>query len=193
MQSQQNTTTCRPDDRERAFAQDIYRRHSGALLSFARKLTFGDTHAAEDLVQEAFVRAWRHAERLTAAPDLARPWLFTVVRRLAIDVHRARSIRPEAYHDRQPEPRPVSDGVEETLTSHVMARALARMTPSQREVLVHRYLLDLSVQETASELNIPTGTVKSRSSHAVRALRRTLAADGVPGFEPRRRVPLASP
>jgi len=162
---------------EHTFTRDVYRRHGAALLRFARTLTIGDPQAAEDIVQEAFVRAWRHSDRLNSHPDLLRPWLFTVVRRLAIDGHRARQARPVEADEDEALILPVQDGMENTLNRHVVTDALRTLEPQQQAVLVHRYLLGLSVEETAAELRIPTGTVKSRSSKALRALRTVLTVD----------------
>src|SRR5262245_37563147 len=131
------------------FAREVHRKHKPALLRFARTLTLGDPQAAEDIVQEALVRAWQHAWRLDTTPEELRPWLFTVVRRLAIDGHRARLARPAEIDEDDLPPQPVPDGTDHTLDRHVVRDALSTLEPKHRDVLVHRYLLDLSVEETA--------------------------------------------
>jgi RNA polymerase sigma-70 factor (ECF subfamily) len=161
---------------EHTFTREIYRQHRASLLRFARTLTLGDPHAAEDIVQETLVRAWRHADRLNPDPAQLRPWLFTVVRRLAIDGYRARQTRPALTDQEQIPVQPVPDRTDHALDRQVVREALRTLEPEHRDVLVHRYLLDLSVEETAAELHIPTGTVKSRSHKALRTLRATLAA-----------------
>ncbi|NNN37695.1 sigma-70 family RNA polymerase sigma factor [Streptomyces sp. S3(2020)] len=165
-------------DGGQAFARVIYQTHGTALLQFAQGLTLGDVHGAEDIVQEAVLRAWRHADRLTSTPGLTRPWLFTVVRRLAIDAHRTRKARPVDLIPAALDHEVVSDSSERTLTAQVLLRALTELDRPHREVLVHRYCLDRSIEDTAAELNLPAGTVKSRSSHALRALRRALTSLG---------------
>ncbi len=162
---------------DHAFTREVQHRHGTALLRFARTLTLGDAYAAEDIVQETLVRAWRHADRLDTTPAELRPWLFTVVRRLVIDGHRARQARPAETGEDEMAGRPVPDGTDHTLDRQIVKDALRTLEPDHRDVLVHRYQLDLSVEETAAELRIPTGTVKSRSSKALRALRATLTAD----------------
>ncbi|WP_250007566.1 sigma-70 family RNA polymerase sigma factor [Actinoplanes sp. M2I2] len=162
-----------------AFAGEVFRMHGPALLRFARTLTPGDPHAAEDIVQETLLRVWRNADRLHSTPEELRPWLFTVVRRLAIDSYRSRLARPAAPdNDEELLTRPAPDGTEGTLDRHVVRDALLTLKPDHRNVLVHRYLLDLSVEETAAQLSIPAGTVKSRSSKALHELRAVLATEG---------------
>ncbi|WP_225320953.1 sigma-70 family RNA polymerase sigma factor [Streptomyces luteolifulvus] len=157
-------------------AEDVH------LLRFANTLTLGDFHSAEDLVQEAFLRAWRHADRLVSTEGLARPWLFTVVRRLAIDALRARRARPVEVSPSALDTDVVFDPGEHSLTAHVLKQAMAELAPFHREVLVYRYYLDQSVEDTAAALALPIGTVKSRTSHALNALRRALASQGVQSY-----------
>jgi RNA polymerase sigma-70 factor (ECF subfamily) len=152
----------------------LYRNYRAMLVAYATGFTSGDHQRAEDLFQEAMIRAWQNSERLQATPEMIRPWLFKVVRRLAIDSHRAVLARPPESEETVLAHLTVDDPTDRVLTGHVVGRALARLSLPHRQMLLHRYLLDRSVEETASELGIATGTVKSRSSHALRALRESL-------------------
>ncbi|WP_166802874.1 sigma-70 family RNA polymerase sigma factor [Streptomyces sp. ICN441] len=162
-----------------AFMQAISTVEKVHLLRFANTLTRGDIHSAEDLVQEAFLRAWRHADRLVATEGLARPWLYTVIRRLAIDSLRARRARPVEVSPSALDTAPAFDPGEDALTAHVLRQAMAELPPFHREVLAYRYYLDQSIEDTAAALGLPIGTVKSRTSHALNALRRALTSRGV--------------
>ncbi|MFC5220332.1 sigma-70 family RNA polymerase sigma factor [Streptomyces coerulescens] len=166
-------------DRRQSFVRAISTTREAELLQFARTLTLGDLHSAEDLVQEALLRAWRHADRLISTPGLARPWLFTVVRRVAIDGFRARAARPLEVGSSDLDVEVAPDVDERTLMAHVLNKAMADLEQPHREVLFHRYYLDRSVEDTAAELTLPIGTVKSRTSHALRALRQTLKSQGI--------------
>jgi RNA polymerase sigma-70 factor, ECF subfamily len=158
------------------FMRTIYRTYRNLLVHYASGFTRGDHQRAEDLFQEAMMRAWRNAEWLEANPDLVRPWLFTVVRHLAIDNYRALRSRPQVPYGTLLERLAIEDPTDRALTGQVVRRALERLSPDHRQVLVYRYFLDRSVEETADELDIAIGTVKSRSSYALRALRQSLGA-----------------
>ncbi|MFF2518253.1 sigma-70 family RNA polymerase sigma factor [Streptomyces sp. NPDC058086] len=168
--------------KSQAFMQAISAAEEVHLLRFATRLTLGDVHSAEDLVQEALLRAWRRADMLVSTEGLARPWLFTVVRRLAIDALRARRARPVEVSPSVLDTEVVADPGEGTLTTHVLKQAMWELTPHHREVLVHRYYLDRSVEDTAAALALPIGTVKSRTSHALNALRQALTSQGVQAY-----------
>ncbi|MEU0340352.1 sigma factor [Streptomyces bobili] len=64
------------------------------LVPYAARLLDGDWHKAEDVLQETAARARKHARFLRTRGEHVRPWLYTVVKNLVIDHHRARQIRP---------------------------------------------------------------------------------------------------
>jgi len=160
----------RQADRDDAMIRALYAEHGRALLAYATRLT-GDPAAAEDVVQETIVRAWKHPEVLVDSQRPIRPWLFTVVRNLVTDRVRARAARPVESAEtlaHQPVEQDHSDGVVDSL---VVMAALDRLSAPQRDVLVQLYYQGRTVTEAADVLGIPPGTVKSRSYHALRALR----------------------
>jgi RNA polymerase sigma-70 factor (ECF subfamily) len=165
-----------PAQQHQQFMRMIDRTYRRLLVHYASGFTRGDHQRAEDLFQEAMVRAWRNAEWLEAHPDSVQPWLFTVVRHLAIDNYRALRSRPQELDNTPLERLAIEDPTDRALTGQVVRRAFARLSPEHRQVLLHRYFLDRSVEETADKLDIAIGTVKSRSSYALRALRRSLGA-----------------
>jgi RNA polymerase sigma-70 factor (ECF subfamily) len=159
--------------------RELYMDHGAALLGYVSHLVAGDRQLAEDIVQETLLRAWRHPESLTADRGDIRPWLWTVARRLVIDRVRARQARPEEVFDQAISQSRPDDELDRALEAWQMAEALKLLTPAHREVLVQTYYLGRSVSEAAAVLAIPVGTVKSRASYALRALRLLLTERGV--------------
>ena len=157
----------------------LYDEHAPVLLAYAVRLTDGDRARAEDLVQETLLRAWRKLADLDDDGRSLRPWLFTVVQRLAIDAHRARRARPQEVGDAMLATLPELDEVEHTLDRIVVTEALRSLSPDHRAVLVETYYRGRSVAEAASVLGVPPGTVKSRCYYALRALSLALAERGV--------------
>jgi RNA polymerase sigma-70 factor, ECF subfamily len=145
--------------------------HSGELYGYARR-SLSDSGAAEEVVQETFIRAWRARERFD--PDLGslRTWLFAIERRIVIDQARSRALR-------QTSPLPadlvqVGDDIERALVGWQVEEALRRLRPDHRHVLVETYYRGRSGREVAIELGIPEGTVRSRLFYALQSLRLTL-------------------
>ena len=158
----------------------LYDEHATALFGYALRLTGGDRVRAEDVVQEALIRAWQHLDRLDPSRGSVRPWLFTVTRHLVVDAHRARAARPtevgEAPLALVPDP---VDGLDATLDRIVITDALGALTAEHRAVLIETFYRGRSVAEAAAALDIPEGTVKSRAYYALRALRLALTERGV--------------
>jgi RNA polymerase sigma-70 factor (ECF subfamily) len=152
--------------------QRIYRAHAGPLYRYLVRFTLGDWTAAEDLLQETLLRAWRHIDRLPADLDAVRPWLFTVARNHAIDVARARRTRPDEVGTVDIAWLPAArDPVEGLLTATTVRGALRSLTPEHRAVLLELYVCGSTNAEAAARLGVPEGTVKSRAHYGLRALR----------------------
>jgi RNA polymerase sigma-70 factor (ECF subfamily) len=153
--------------------------HGAALLEHAMRLTDGDRQRAEDLVQETFLRAWQHPDKLDPARGSVRGWLFTTARHLAIDAWRRRSARvAEVFTTTPPEVAAV-DETDRAVESWLVAEALRRLSFAHREVLIECFYRGRSVAEAAARLGVPPGTVKSRTYYALRQLRLALEELGV--------------
>src|SRR5215831_10743702 len=154
-----------------AVLTELYRQYRDPLLLFVLRLTAGDRHQAEDIVQETMVRAWREARRLDLSEPSLMPWLATVARRIVIDEHRRKRARPPEIGG--------AEVVERAPVAAVVTEALRALSPVHREVLNETILRDRTVNEAAEGLGIPVGTVKSRVYYALKALRVALAERGV--------------
>lgn len=159
--------------------RELYDAHAAALLGYAIRLTNGDRGRAEDIVQETLLRAWRNREALDESRGPLRPWLFTVARRIAIDGYRARSARPAEVDDSILAVVPGSDEIDSALDRLIIADALSALSAEHRAVLVETYYRGRSVADAGRVLGVPTGTVKSRTFYALRALKLALAERGV--------------
>ncbi|MEV7018705.1 SigE family RNA polymerase sigma factor [Streptomyces sp. DH-12] len=150
-----------------AFYAAAFPRLTGRLFAFT-----GDLGEAQDVVQEAFVRAWDRRHRLTAdeAPEA---WVRTVAMRLAVSRwRRAKRWLELVRHSPPPEATPGPDPDRAALVA-----ALRQLPESQRMAVVLHHLCDLSVEQVASETGAPVGTVKARLSRGRAALARHLAVD----------------
>ena len=164
---------------EDAALRQLWDEHAAALLSCALRLTGNDRGAAEDVVQETLLRAWRRPDALDPSRGPARPWLLTIARRVAIDQHRARSARPSEVDDSSLARMGVEDGIDVALDGWLVSDALATLTHEHREALVHTYYAGRTVTEAAALLGVPPGTVKSRVLYGLRALKLALEERGV--------------
>jgi RNA polymerase sigma-70 factor (ECF subfamily) len=157
----------------------LYRLHAPPLFRYLLRLTLGDYGEAEDYLQETFLRTWRWLQENTVDPEIMRPWLFTVARRIVIDGVRARRARPTevAVTDMNLFSQPDMD-IERLVQAHALRTVLLSLSPDHREALIEVFCRQHKAKEAAENLGVPEGTVKSRAYYAVQALRRAaLAAD----------------
>jgi RNA polymerase sigma-70 factor, ECF subfamily len=165
------------DDQPRLM-RALYDQHGRALLAYTMCLT-GDRAAAQDLVRESMLRAWRTPELLDQSEGSARAWLFTVARHIAIDRWRAGRSRQEIPTD-LPEAE-IFDELEAALRSWQIGEALLRLSPQHQQALVECYYRGRTVADVAATLGVPAGTIMSRLHYALRAVRLVFAEMGVGG------------
>ncbi|MEW2381683.1 SigE family RNA polymerase sigma factor [Micromonospora sp. NPDC047707] len=134
---------------------EFYRSTAHRMLRYGYAVT-GDHSEAQDLVQEAYARAWRQWGRLTTHPA-PEAWLRLVVSRLATDRWR-RLTGWRALVRRTGPPDPVPPPNEDSV---LLVGALRQLPAAQRQALALHYLYDMSVEDIARETDVPTGTVKS--------------------------------
>ena len=146
----------------------LYRRYAPAVQGYLRGQGVPD---ADDVLSEVFLQVARSLPRFRGDEDHLRAWVFTIARNRVIDSRRRRSTRPQLADapvpDRAapPEDDPVDPG---------LVAALAGLTADQREVVVLRFVADLSLEEVASITGRPAGAVKSMQHRALAQLARIL-------------------
>jgi RNA polymerase sigma-70 factor (sigma-E family) len=135
----------------------------GAALARTAYLLTGDHHLAEDLVQAALVQAASHWERIHTSPEA---YVRRAMYHQNISWWRRRKLA-ETPLESYDAPVPAADPT----IRLTLEQALRRLTPRQRTVLVLRYFEDLTEVQTAAELGISSGAVKSMSRQALQRLR----------------------
>ncbi|MDX6769281.1 MAG: RNA polymerase sigma factor [Elusimicrobiota bacterium] len=169
---------------DRAALDRFVDEYADKAFSFAMGLC-ADVDRAQDLVQQAFVKVFDHADRLEA--DRLDQWFLTVMRRIHLDGVKLMDNRPKVTFDL-----PIGDGLtvadalpderEEALitrlerveTRRLVRRGIARLTPEHRAVLLMIDLDGMGYEETAKALGVPLNTVRSRIVRARDALREVL-------------------
>jgi RNA polymerase sigma-70 factor (ECF subfamily) len=156
-------------DRDRAAFELLYHRYVRSVFGLAlRRLR--DRQRAEDAVQETFAAIWRSAASYRPERGPAAPWLYAVARNAVVDRMRVRAEPtadlPETASD-DPGPPERAELAEASWRVH---RALESLPRREREVIELAYWSGLSQSEVADYLNIPLGTVKTRTRSALARL-----------------------
>jgi RNA polymerase sigma factor (sigma-70 family) len=150
----------------------VYRAYGGLVFAVAYKV-LGDRTLAEEAAQQAFLQAWRAAARFEPSAELG-PWLATIARRAAIDVHRREARHAHrSLEDADPaDPGLVSlpPSVDRLYDVWRVRQALGELSPDEANLVRLQHMEGLTHRQIAEQLNIPVGTVKSRSFRAHRRL-----------------------
>jgi RNA polymerase sigma factor (sigma-70 family) len=152
------------------------------LAAVARRVAFrllGDGHEAEEAGQEALARAY---VRWSRVEPYAEAWVARVAANLALDRHRARA---RAHRHRGDVVLVAPDGAEPLALRLELVAGLRALPRRQREVVVLRYLADVSEAATAELLGCTPGTVKQHASRGLAALRLTVPDPSGPPSAPR--------
>lgn len=157
---------------ERAMSE-LYDRYAGLIYGTGVRY-LGDRALAEDLVQDVFTAVWRNASAFDPARASFATWVYRITRNRATDLIRRRRARVRTVGGDSPLEPGEEDATGELSRSFDLASALSRLSPVHREVLTLAYFEGLSQSEISRRTSTPLGTVKSRTTAALRALRETM-------------------
>ena len=157
---------------------ELYDRYGGIVYGTGMRY-LGDRTLAEDLVQDVFLSVWRNAGSYDPSRAGFSTWIYHIARNRITDLarHRKRrvwAVTPITGEEKIPGE---GDGSEEVLRSFDVVGALSHLSPAHREVLVLAYFGGLSQREISTRTGAPLGTVKSRTTAALRAARKSLLAE----------------
>ncbi len=134
----------------------------------------GDRGLAEEMTQETFTRLWRRASAYDPERGSVPSFVFTIARRVAVDIwRRPSSRRIDDPVVARPPPGP-PDEISQLVTGLAVKQALTTLSTAHRQIIELGYFRQLSQSEIAERLGLPLGTVKTRTYHALRALKAAL-------------------
>jgi RNA polymerase sigma-70 factor (ECF subfamily) len=161
---------------DRGAFEELYHRFSRAVYGLSLR-RLGDRERAEDALQETFAAVWRSARSYDPERGPAGPWLYAVARNAIVDRLRA-SGEPLAEPPDTPSPDAgPAEAAEAGWVAWRVHRALAELPEHERSVIELAYWSGLSQSEVARFLNIPLGTVKTRTRSGLSRLARLLDAE----------------
>jgi RNA polymerase sigma factor (sigma-70 family) len=154
---------------DRAAFDELYRRYARAVLGLALR-RLGDRGRAEDATQDAFAAIWRSAASYDRERGGGAPWLYTVARNAIVDgLRRTPEPATEPPEEAAQEPGPAARA-EAAWVSWRVHRALETLPEHERPVIELAYWGGMSQSEIAEYLNLPLGTVKTRTRAALTRL-----------------------
>jgi RNA polymerase sigma-70 factor (ECF subfamily) len=168
-------------DGELAALEDLYDRYKTMAYSIAYRIT-NDASLAEDVVQDAFLGAWRNAARYMEGRGSVKTWLLSIVHHRAIDAIRRRRPTSELPEVETPQPLALTlpdvwVEVSASLDATTVRTALDGISDVQREALELAYFGGLTQTEISERTGTPLGTVKSRMRLGLLAMRRSLEVE----------------
>jgi RNA polymerase sigma-70 factor (ECF subfamily) len=167
-----------PRSEQEALFDRLYEAHFRILFAFLVGRT-GDRELAKELLQETFLRGWRHLPMLAGIDSVEqRRWLIAVARNAATDAARAAAVRARTPDFEPPPVRDVEAEVDEREDLRAVGQAMRGLPPDLREVLVLQALGGMSSAEIGEALGRPSGTVRWQTARARRLLAEHLSREG---------------
>jgi RNA polymerase sigma factor (sigma-70 family) len=160
--------------RDPAAVRALHGAYGGLVYSVAHRV-LGQRELAEEAAQQTFVRAWQAADRIDVARDPA-PWLATIAKHVAIDIHRREARRPTrsladvSEGERERSMASLAPDMETIDAAWQVRRAIDGLPPEESAVVRLQHLEGMTHTEISQRLGIAVGTVKSRSHRAHRRL-----------------------
>lgn len=152
---------------------ELYDRYAGMVYAMGLK-HLRDRSLAEDLVQDVFTSVWRKAKTFDPSKASFMTWIYRIARNRATDLHRRRRTRPSSAGQEPLTYLAGGDNVRNIAEKIDVTEALSRLSPEHQGILVLAYFEGLTQREIASTTGVPLGTIKSRTTAALRALRKTM-------------------
>lgn len=152
---------------------ELYDAYSAALYGVITKVV-KDTTAAEDVLQDAFVKIWLNRTSFDNSKGSLFTWMLNISRNLAIDALRRKAVRPQELIQTEEESVDIEDrhGYDAIVPEHVDVRDSLQILPQDQKFVVElMYFKGYTHSEISEEFNIPLGTVKSRLRLAMISLR----------------------
>ena len=131
--------------------RQLYSHYAKALHGYVEQFC-PDQASADDIVQETFIRAWRHLPQLSVGDRPVRPWLYRVARNLLIDANRAARARPMSASEQQAGEIGTDSGLDEVLDRQLVSVALQHLSPAHQSVLVETFYQGGTMATVAREL-----------------------------------------
>jgi RNA polymerase sigma-70 factor (ECF subfamily) len=183
MNERDATVVARARDGDREAFRALVEQHSRYVYSLAHRMT-GNAQDAEDVVQEAWLKAHRQLSRFEARADF-RTWLHRIIVNCSIDLIRARRHREDAHDPADLEQGPLSERGAETLAtperlaastqiSDRVNEALGLLTAMERAAFTLRHVEGMSIEEIGTKLGLKTSATKHSIFRAVKKMRQAL-------------------
>jgi RNA polymerase sigma-70 factor, ECF subfamily len=157
---------------------ELYDRHGRVAYALAYRI-LGEPEAAEDVVQDAFIAAWRGAGTFRRERGNARSWLLSIVHHRAVDLLRRRTaFRPAPLEaaDNTPSDVDTADEAARNVERGSVRAALETLPAAQRRTIELAYFGGYTQSELAQLMGVPLGTVKGRMRIGLQKMRRVLGA-----------------
>ena len=161
---------------------ELYDRYSGLLLGLSRRI-LGSQEEAEDVLQDVFVQVWNQASRYDRRRSSVSTWLVLITRSRSIDRLRTRQVverTAQSAHEEDPKIDASPEGMGNVLHRERRLRLLeelSKLPDEQRQILELSFFRGMTQTEISSSIEVPLGTVKTRTLLAMKKLRKALKAE----------------